>query len=195
MNTTRAIFTAAFISIAPAAAVSAQRPLPPDSSGPRRNMLEQRLRQRTAEVVRRRLQLTEDQMKQLQATNAAFEKQRADLMARERDTRHELRQQILAGDDANQNRVSQLLDQTMQLERQRIDLLQSEQRELAKFLKPVQRAKLFGLQGEMRRRAQEMRMREMQRRGMAGPGGPRTDRRGGLGPRKMGPPRPGPNHR
>ena len=159
--------------IAPGAAI-AQRP-GPDSTIPRRQMLEQRLRERTADVVKRRLQLTDDQMKQLQATNQRYEKQRADLMARERDTRRELRQQLLAGSDANQNRVSQLLDQAMQIERQRLDLQQSEQRDLAKFLQPVQRAKLFGLQAEMRKRAQQMRNRPVQRRGMMpqGPAGPR----------------------
>jgi Spy/CpxP family protein refolding chaperone len=88
-------------------------------------------------------------MKKLQAANSQFEKQRGDLMLREREVRRELRQQIVAGDKANQNRVAQLLDQTMVLERQRLDLVQNEQRELAKFLTPVQRAKLFGLQNEL----------------------------------------------
>lgn len=162
---------AVFISsVAPVSMIGAQRPVAGDSANPRRAMLEERLRQRTADIVKRRLQLTDDQMKQLQATNSRFEKQRMDLMGRERDTRRELRQQILAGDDANQNRVAQLLDQAMQIERQRLDLQQSEQRELAKFLKPVQRAKLFGLQAEMRRRAQELRNRGMQGRGMPGRG-------------------------
>ena len=65
----------------------------------------------------------------------------------------------MLGEKANQNKVGQLLDETLNLERQRLDLVQSEQRELAKFLTPVQRAKLFGIQNEMRRRTQEMRMR------------------------------------
>ena len=167
----RAAMAAVFISsIAPVSIIGAQRPFAGDSVNPRRAMLEERLRQRTADIVKRRLQLTDDQMKQLQETNSRFEKQRMDLMGRERETRHELRQQILAGDDANQNRVAQLLDQAMQIERQRLDLQQSEQRELAKFLKPVQRAKLFGLQAEMRRRAQELRNRRMQGIGIPGRG-------------------------
>lgn len=182
INMRRAAIAAVFISSMMPVLAIAQRSVPMDSANPRRQMLEQRLRERTADVVKRRLQLTDDQMKQLQATNQRYEKQRMDLMARERDLRHELRQQILAGDDANQNRVSQLLDQAMQLERQRLDLIQSEQRDLAKFLNPVQRAKLFGLQAEMRRRAQDLRNRQMQRRGMQGPMGP--GRFGPGGPRR-----------
>lgn len=127
-----------------------------EERAPRRQMLEQRLRERTGEIVKRRLQLTDDQMAKLQSTNRQFEQQRTSLLMKERDARRELRQQLMSN-TADQNRVAALLDQTMQLERQRLDLTQNEQRELAKFLNPVQRAKLFGLQNEMRRRAQELR--------------------------------------
>jgi len=123
---------------------------------PRRQALERELRMRTGEIVKRRLQLTDDQMSRLQATNRQFEQQRMALFARERDVRRDLRDQILAGDSANQSRVSQLLDQTFAIERQRLELMQTEQRELAKFLTPVQRAKLIGLQAELRRRTQGM---------------------------------------
>ncbi|HUQ48743.1 MAG TPA: hypothetical protein VM053_10965 [Gemmatimonadaceae bacterium] len=136
---------------------------------PRRAELENRLRQRTGEIVQRRLGLTEEQMTKLQAANKDFEKQRMDLMTRERTTRQMLRAQIMMGDSASQARVSQLLDQSIQIQRQRIDLIQSEQRELGKFLNPVQRAKYLGLQAEMRQRAQQMRGPQMQRR-MGGPG-------------------------
>jgi Spy/CpxP family protein refolding chaperone len=159
----------ALCAIAPA--LSAQPDAPPGPN-PRREMLEQRLRERTGDLVRRRLQLTDEQMKQLQATNRQFEQQRGSLLMREREMRRSLRAEILAGEKANQARVAQLLDQTLQLERQRLDLVQNEQRELAKFLTPVQRAKLFGLQNELRRRAQELRAGPGQRRN-APPGGPR----------------------
>ena len=123
----------------------------------RRRQLEERFRQRTGDLVRRRLQLTDDQMIRLQTTNRQFEQQRIALLARERELRRELRQQLVAGDNADQGRVGELLDQTIRLQRQRLDLADSEQRELAKFLKPVQRAKYFGLQNELRRRMQEVR--------------------------------------
>jgi Spy/CpxP family protein refolding chaperone len=142
----------------------------PPPGNPRREMLEQRLRERTGEIVQRRLQLTDDQMKQLQATNKQFEARRTDLITREREIRRDLRVQMMS-EKPDQDKVSQLLDQTMQLERQRLDLVQNEQRELAKFMTPVQRAKLFAIQTELRRRTQEMRNRTM-RRGNLGPGRP-----------------------
>jgi hypothetical protein len=123
---------------------------------PRREALENQLRMRTSEVVRRRLALNDDQMAKLQAANRQFDGQRTALLQRERETRRELRRELTA-EKANQARVAQLLDQTFAFERQRLELVQSEQRELAKFLSPVQRAKLLGLQGEMRRRAQQLR--------------------------------------
>ena len=152
----------------------AQQPGPPDrrmEPAPRRQLLEQRLRERTGEVVRQRLQLNPDQMTKLQASNRQFEQQRSALLMKERDVRRELRQQLTSG-TADQNRVGVLLDQAMQIERQRLDLAQSEQRELAKFLTPVQRAKLFGLQNEMRRRAQELRNRQPGRPGQGMQRGP-----------------------
>ena len=124
---------------------------------PRRAALERQLRERTGEVVQRRLGLTDAQMTRLQATNRQFERDRMNLFTKEREVRVALRQEMMNEENANQARVAELLDQTLTLERQRIELLQSEQRELAKFLTPIQRAKLVGLQNGMRRRAQDMR--------------------------------------
>jgi protein CpxP len=146
-------------------AAGAQQPGAAPDPGARRAVLEQRLRERTAQMVKQRLRLTDDQLKRLQQTNASLEKQRTELFSHERDVRRELRQQLLLGDSANQNKVSQLLDQSMQIERQRLDLRQSEQRELAKFLTPVQRAKLVTLQMGIRRRTQELRGGATQRAG------------------------------
>jgi periplasmic protein CpxP/Spy len=138
----------------------AQRP-----DGPKqRQMLEQRLRERTGEVVQRRLGLSDTQMRQLQSANQQFEARRSQLLTREREIRRSLRSELMLGEKANQNKVGQLLDETFNIERQRLDLVQSEQRELAKFLTPVQRAKLFGLQNEMRRRTQELRKRQGERK-------------------------------
>ncbi len=154
----RLVALAVALSLSFAGEASAQRQ-DRERATPRRAALERQLGERTAQVLKRRLALTDAQMTRLQATNRQFEEQRRALFARERQTRVELRREILSEDSANQSRVSQLLDQTLQLERQRLDLLQSEQRELAKFLTPVQRAKLLGFQTELRRRTQDMRRR------------------------------------
>ena len=127
---------------------------------PRRELLERQLSTRTAEVIKRRLELTDAQMTRLQSTNRQFEEQRRALFTRERETRVALRREIMADGRPNQARISELLDLTLQLERQRLDLIQNEQQELAKFLTPVQRAKLLGFQTELRRRTQDMRRRD-----------------------------------
>ncbi len=135
----------------------------PQAPGARRQQLEERFRQRSGDLVRRRLQLNDDQMTKLQATNRNFEQQRVALITRERELRRELRTQLMLGDKADQNRVGELLEQTIRLQRQRLDIAESEQRELAKFLNPVQRARYFGLQNELRKRMQELRDRGLQR--------------------------------
>jgi protein CpxP len=165
---TRSFFRSLIFVVVPSFALAQQPQAAPPGTEPRprRQMLEQRLRERTGDLVRRRLQLSDDQMSKLQSTNRQFEPQRASLLMKERDVRRELRDQLVSA-TADQSRVAALLDQAMMLERQRLDLAQSEQRELAKFLTPVQRAKLFGLQNEMRRRAQELRNRPP---GRPGPG-------------------------
>jgi protein CpxP len=131
-----------------------------ERASPRREALERQLNERTATMLRRRLGLNDSQMTRLQATNRQFEEQRRALFARERQTRVELRREIMLEERANQDRIAQLLDATLQLERQRLDLIQNEQRELAKFLTPIQRAKLLGFQAELRRRTQDMRRRD-----------------------------------
>ena len=47
------------------------------------------------------------------------------------------------------------------LERRKLDLLEAEQRDLAKFLSPIQRARYFGLQDELRRGMQDLQRRRM----------------------------------
>ncbi len=164
------LVAAVVLTAVPAAAQGAAQAQSSEPTAPnaQRAQLEQRLRERTGEVVRRRLALNDDQMTKLQSTNRQFEQQRVDLLRRERETRQALRAQLLSGDSANQTRVGQLLDQSLALQRQRIDLVQSEQRELARFLTPVQRAKYFGLQNEMRKRAQALQSGQPQGRGMNG---------------------------
>ena len=133
--------------------------------GPRRAELERRFHERTGEIVRRRLNLNADQMARLQTVNKSFESQRVSLAMRERETRRALRDELMSSANPNQGKVAELLDQMLRVQRQRLDLVESEQRELAKFLTPVQRARYFGLQNQMRRRMQELQERGQMRRG------------------------------
>ncbi len=126
---------------------------------PTRAELERQFRERTAQIVRRRLELNDDQMAKLQASNRQFDQQRMSLVAEERQTRQALRAELMAGNAANQEKVGSLLDQLFRLQRRRLDIVDSEQRDLGRFLTPVQRAKYFGLQNQMRKRMQELRER------------------------------------
>jgi protein CpxP len=126
---------------------------------PARAELERQFRERTAQVVRRRLELNDDQMTKLRTSNQQFDQQRMALVAEERQTRQSLRAELMAGNGANQQKVNDLLDQLLRLQRRRLDIVDSEQRDLGKFLTPVQRAKYFGLQNQMRKRMQELRDR------------------------------------
>lgn len=119
--------------------------------------LERQFRERFADVVQRRLKLTEPQMRQLGRVNEQFERDRMRLLRRERLMRQQLRAEVLAGDSADQSKVAGLLDEALEIQRQRLDLAQREQRELAAFMSPVQRAMYVGIQDDLRRRLEEFR--------------------------------------
>ena len=136
-------------------------------ASPERRQLERRLHERVLSVVRDRLQLTPEQEGKLSATNERYEQQRRALGQRERSLRLELRAQLRRADSADQKRVGELLDQTMQAQQERLDLYQKEQSDLAQFLTPVQRAKYMGLQEQMRSRVEELHRRRDGRGGDA----------------------------
>lgn len=144
---------AASLLIAPSAEAIAQPVSAPATRD--RVVLEQRLRQRAAQLTRQRLGLNDTQMQQLERVNARFAPQLRTLAIRERDARQQLRREMTA-DQANQARVSALLDTTLSVQKQRIALIEAEQRELAAFLTPVQRARYISLQTQFRRRAEQL---------------------------------------
>lgn len=145
-----------------------------------RAVMERRLQERIDNVIRTRLALTDDQFRQLRVVSSRTESDRRALRREEMSVRTELRKQLLAGDAVSETRVAELLDQMPRLERRRIELMEQEQRELAKFLQPSQRARYFAVQDELRRTLQEG-----QRRRAGADGGPGDN--GG----RMGPPRDG----
>jgi hypothetical protein len=122
---------------------------------PQRPALEQALRQRMAAVTKQRLGLTDQQMTQLEQSNSKFAPQLTQLLANERETRRQLRLE-LTSPTPNQQHVSTLIDQSLSLQQQRVSIVQAEQKDLARFMTPVQRAKYVALQAQFRRRAQEM---------------------------------------
>jgi len=141
-----------------APALGAQRPSAPPQGG-NRQMLEQRVRERFATVVRQRVGLSDEQMRRLAEVNQRIEARRRTLVEQERDVRIGLRSEIMAGENANQQRVSQLIDQMLRVQRERVALLEEEQRELSAFMTPVQRARYLAVQDQIRRTIEDMRRR------------------------------------
>ena len=131
--------------------VSAQ----PARANAQRPALEQQLRQKMAMITQQRLGLTDAQMTQLQQSNARFTPQLTQLLATERETRRQLRAELMSP-TPNQQHVSTLIDQTISLQKQRVSIVEAEQKDLARFMTPVQRAKYVALQAQFRRRAQEL---------------------------------------
>jgi hypothetical protein len=132
---------------------------------PQRQRLEARLRQRLWSVTKNRVGLTDDQMTRLAQTSRPFDVQRRQLATQERQERLALRSEILAGPSADQQRVASSLDHVLDLQRRRVQLQIDEQRALAGFMTPVQRARYAALQEQLRRRADNLRR---QRGGAAG---------------------------
>lgn len=135
----------------------------PNAQTPERRQLEQQLRLRLGEVVRRQLQLTDQQYAQLQAVNKKYEAPRRDLNQRERYLRLSLRAELQLGDRADQAKVGGYLDQMNEIQQSRLQIFREEQKDLSGFLTPVQRAKYAALQEQLRKRLTQMRQRQLER--------------------------------
>ena len=167
------LFALAFAAAAPVAGAQGGRA--PDRTPAERAQLEQQLRQRFATVVQQRLRLTDAQMTRLRQTNARYEKQRRDLVQQEREVRVSIRDELAADSAANQAHVADLIQRAIGLQRQRLDLVDAEQKELAQFMTPVQRARYLDLQEKIRQRVEKLRRQQQLGGGQGGgrgmPGG------------------------
>jgi Spy/CpxP family protein refolding chaperone len=132
----------------------------PDSAG--RARLEGQLRQGFARLVRQRIGLTDDQMARLGPMSQRHEQQRRQLQNEERDTRLSLRASIRNSQSADAKLVDQLLQRMVDIQKRRVQLLETEQRDLATIMTPIQRAQFMALQEQIRRRLEQMRQRRMQ---------------------------------
>jgi hypothetical protein len=141
----------------PAARADGQAAATPQAPD-RRAVAQDRVRQRVVRLLRERVGLSDDQLRRLGPVSQRFDSRRRELFEEERGARQALRRELSA-ESADQNRVSTLVDQLFVIQRRRLDLAAEEQRELATFMTPVQRARYLALQEHVRRRADEMRRR------------------------------------
>jgi Spy/CpxP family protein refolding chaperone len=98
--------------------------------------------QRWEAHTRKQLGLTDDQAAKLRATRERFMPQRRDIMQRERAIHEGLRGQLQPGVAANPDSVRKLLDAHMQVRVALTQLDRDQDRDLAAFLTPVQRARI-----------------------------------------------------
>ena len=133
--------------------------------GANRADLEQQVQQRIAQVTKQQLGLNDQQMAKLQETNRKYDEKRRLVVDQERDVRMSLRDEMLRPDSARQTQVAALLDRVIKTQRQRVDIQEQEQKELAGFLTPIQRAKYFALEQQVRQRVNQMRQAQLQGRG------------------------------
>jgi hypothetical protein len=132
-----------------------------------RAQMEQRLRQGLWRIAKKRLNLTDAQMTRLTDVNQRYDARRRALNQDERAQRQTLRTEILAKDAANQERIAAAMDRLLQLQRQRLDIMAEEQKELAAFMTPLQRAQYAALQEQVRRRVEELRRQRADSGGQA----------------------------
>ena len=135
----------------------AARQLPDErGAGGNRAQLERRFRQMLYQVTRRRVGLTDAQMNRLMPINQRFETERRGIQRQERETRLALRDAMRDSTQADQARITSYLDKLVELQRQRVELVAREQRDLAEFMTPLQRARYTALQEQVRRRIEQM---------------------------------------
>ena len=126
-------------------------------SAPRRQQLEARLRQGLWRITKNRVGLTDEQMVKLAQATRPFDVQRRQLGVQEREERLALRREILAGANADQQRIAASLDRVLDIQRRRAQLQIDEQRAIGEFMTPLQRARYAALQEQLRRRAENLR--------------------------------------
>jgi periplasmic protein CpxP/Spy len=158
---------ALFLVLVAGAPAAAQRPAEPDAD---RARLETRFRQAFARVVRDRVGLNDGQMRRLGPVNEKYADQRRQLQLEERAARLALQRALRVPETADSAQVSALLDRMLRVQQQRVELLRAEQRELAAFMTPVQRARYMALQEQLRR--------QLEQRGQGRGGGGPPPRRG-----------------
>jgi Spy/CpxP family protein refolding chaperone len=133
-----------------------------DAADSSQRPLVQTLQRRLLVVVQRTLGATDDQMRQLAQVNRKYQEERRALNQKDRQARQTIRTEVLRDSFADQNKVARTMDELVDVQRQRIEIFTREQRDLASFLTPVQRAKYATLQEGLRKKVEQLRQRRQE---------------------------------
>jgi hypothetical protein len=135
-----------------------------------RQQLQRRVQQALWKMTQRRVGLSDGQMNQLAPVHQRYEQQRRMITREERQTRLALRDAMRDSSHMNQAQISGYMDRLVQIQRQRADLLEQEQKDLSEFMTPLQRARYTALQEQVRRRVEQL--ARQNRAGVAPDSGP-----------------------
>lgn len=138
---------------------------------PERARLEGEIRRGFARAVRERVGLSEDQMRRLAPVSRKHEETRRELQLEERRVRVALQGELLSA-SPDTTAVARHLGALREVYRRRVQLMDTEQRELGAIMNPVQLARFLALQEQVRRRMEQM--RQGPPAGAAGPPGRRA---------------------
>jgi hypothetical protein len=147
------------IAMAALSAVPALAQQPPGRES-RREELRRRLEERFALRVQEELNLSTDQMSRLRATSREFAGRRREMEMQQRDLRRALADQMRPGIAADKDSVARLTDRLVDLRVDYARALKDEMSQLAKFLDPVQRAKLLVVRERLIERVRKFRERQ-----------------------------------
>jgi hypothetical protein len=135
----------------------------------------QQMQARMGNMLKQRFGFSDAQATKFSETNQKFAERARLLGEQDRDVRMALRDEMLRADSARPSQLSALLDTQATVRRQRADVVDAREKELASYLTPLQRAKLSNARGAMRGRGGmrdgHSRMRAGMRPGMGGRGG------------------------
>lgn len=121
-----------------------------------RAQLEQQVRARVYRALKEQVGLTETQIARVENVNRRIEVRRGALEAQERQARVVLRDEMTLGDSSRNAAIGQELERLFKAQRERVLLNEEEQKELAQFLTPLQRARYFSIEEVIRRRVRQM---------------------------------------
>ena len=157
------------LSLALAPGLAAQDPAAPqqpDTAEAER--LRAQIEERFSQHVQQELRLTPDQAMRLRASQERFGTERRALMRQQLQRRRGLEDQMQPGVAANADSVKRLMDGIQSGRAAMLKIEQDEDREMAGYLTPVQRARYQRMREQLMRRVNEM--REQRRAERMGPG-------------------------
>jgi Spy/CpxP family protein refolding chaperone len=150
------------VCVAPALAAQQDSTAPPDSA--ERERLQQQIEDRFGRLVQQQLQLSDDQAVKLRGTEERFRGRRREILRRQLALRLGLNAQMCPGCSANPDSVRRLMDGIETNRAELFRLQQDQDREIAGYLTPVQRARYQILRERFFRRLTEVRRERLEGR-------------------------------